>query len=225
MIKIVIFDLDNTLFDERTFIQNAFQRIARYLADEYCLNEADIVSTLNDILAREDPTYPIFDELLRILDIPRGNLTSILLRIFYNSVDSIVPYEDTLEVLDSLSRKYALVLMTDGFPTTQAKKIDALGIKEFFEKIVLVDEAYGRVHRRPSPVPFLDLLKEFDIHGRRAVFIGDNIFKDFISPNRLGMLTIRIQRGVYSRYQDNHVPYEFRPKITTKNLKDVLKYL
>lgn len=223
--EIVIFDLDNTLYDERTFIQNAFQKVAQYIASKYGLSEAYIIATLNSILAREDPTYPIFDELLRILNIPKDNLITTILKIFHNSVDNITPYEDTLEVLDFLSRKYTLILITDGFPITQAKKIDALGIKKFFEKIVLVDEVYGSVHRRPSPVPFLDLLREFNTYGERAVFIGDNIFKDFISPNRLNMLTIRVQRGFYSKYQDSHVPYEFRPKITTKNLKDVLKYL
>lgn len=225
MIEIIVFDLDNTLFDERIYIQNAFKKIAKYIADKYGFNEFEVLNLLNNILAREDPTYPIFDSLLHMLNIPRENLISTLLKIFYNSVDGIIPYEDTIEVLDILSRKYTLILITDGAPITQTKKINVLGIKEFFEKIILVDKVYGKIHRRPSPIPFLDLLKEFRISSEKIAFIGDNIFKDFISPNRLNIHTIRIRRGFYSKYRDNHVPYEFRPKTTTRTLRDILKYL
>lgn len=163
--------------------------------------------------------------LLRRLNISSKHLKSTLLSIFYDSVDGIAPYEDTIDVLSTLSEDYSLVLITDGAPTTQARKIDVLGVRRFFEKIVLVDEIYGRIHRRPSPIPFLDLLAEYKVGGDKVAFVGDNIFKDFISPNRLNMRTIRVRRGFYSKYRDSHVPYEFRPKMTVRTLRDILRYL
>lgn len=58
MIEVIIFDLDNTLYDERAHLQCAFKKIARYLADKYNFKEFEVLLLLKNILAREDPTYP-----------------------------------------------------------------------------------------------------------------------------------------------------------------------
>ncbi len=224
MTKLIIFDLDNTLYDEMEFFKIAYRNIAKYLSEKYSINSEEIYNRLIDILRQEDPTFPIFDRLFKLYDIPKQKEISNILEIFYNSTEGLHLYEHAIEILKELSQKYDLILMTDGNPRLQNRKIKELGIEDFFEEVILVDEAYGKVHRKPSPVPLISITQEFDVNSSEVVFIGDNIFKDFISPNRLKMVSIRVLRGIYSKYPNEIVSYDMRPKLTIFSLKDLLKY-
>lgn len=222
MIRLVIFDLDNTLYDELLFLKSAYKNISRYLSLKYNLNELEIYKELLDILEKNDPTFRILDCILEKYKIEKKEIKT-LLNIFYNSLDDIEPYEDTIIVLESLKEKgYFLVLQTDGNAELQKKKIEKLGLKEYFDDIIYTDEKYGKIHRKPSPIPLIDIINKFNVPPTQSAFIGDNIFKDFISPNRLEMLSIRILKGIYSKYPNEIVPFDMRPRITLKSLRELL---
>jgi putative hydrolase of the HAD superfamily len=71
--------------------------------------------------------------------------------------------------------------------------VRALGIEDYFEQIVYTEQL-GREFWKPSPVGFEKLIEELGGKSENMAYIGDNEAKDFIAPNALGFVTIRITR-------------------------------
>ena len=83
-------------------------------------------------------------------------------------------------------------MITDGRPETQHQKIDALGIRHYFDKIIVNDLTQGR--SKHEPASFYEILTFFSVSAHETAYVGDNPGKDFTWPSRLGMTSIRVQR-------------------------------
>ncbi|MEN2999474.1 MAG: HAD family hydrolase [Acidilobaceae archaeon] len=218
--RTIVFDLDNTLYDEWLFLHEAFIKISEYLGSRY--GRGEVLQLLSSIYESHDRTFPIFDALLERLGAPREEIEKVL-ELYYGSGENLRPYEDAEEVLRALSRRHELLLLTEGKPELQRRKLRSLGLEEFFSEVVIIDEKFGRVHRKPSPLPFLYLLAGRE--ARDVAYVADNPFKDFLAPNRLGIFTVRVQRGIYAKYPNEAVLYEMRPKVTVRSLRELTSIL
>lgn len=69
------------------------------------------------------------------------------------------------------------------------------------------------------------MLDEFGIMPAQAVYIGDNVEKDFKGPKDLGMLSIRIARndGIYKDIIT--ISEDFEPDYSINSLLDVANLL
>ncbi len=106
-------------------------------------------------------------------------------------------YEDAKKILPYLKNKFLLGLITDGFPITQRLKVKVLNIEKYFNSIIYTGEK-GENYSKPSISPFIDMLDEFHIQPNEAIYIGDNVEKDFKGPKDLGMISIKVVRdGIY----------------------------
>jgi len=222
---VVVFDLDNTLYDERKHLFFAFKKISEYIHKKYKIDKREIYYFLLEKIYEEDPTFPILSKLIERYNLSNNEL-NMLLEIYYKAIDVIMPYKNVIDLLEMLKNKETLILLTDGNPELQKLKIDKLGIKHFFDEIIITDLQFGKIHRKPSPIPFIYIQEKYK--DKKFIFIGDNIFKDFISPNRLNWITIRIRKGLYSGFPNKLVPYDMRPKCTAvsiTHLNRVLKNL
>ena len=199
MITTVIFDLDDTLFDEIDFCRSGFRAAAEHVAglsDAYsaeevfaalwkCFLTGDRGSTFNTALAELGIGYDdrLIGKLVEVYRTHRPTLT--------------LPPESR-SALDNLKDKYTLGLLTDGFLPTQRLKVQALGIEHYFRAIVYTEEL-GREHWKPSPLGFERLLEMLGARPEQTAYVADNETKDFIAPNRLGLLTTQLRRpcGLY----------------------------
>jgi putative hydrolase of the HAD superfamily len=194
MITTVIFDLDDTLYDEIDYCRSGFAAVARALAsmpgvppDEAIFdslwkqfNSGNRARTFNSVL--EELGVPTAAEIIdKLVSIYRGHRPEIKLP------------ASSQAVLDTLYAKYTLALLTDGFLPAQQLKVEALGIKHYFKSIVYT-EALGREFWKPSPAGFERILSELNVEPSQCVYVGDNELKDFIAPNHLGIATIRLIR-------------------------------
>ncbi|MEN2999462.1 MAG: HAD family hydrolase [Acidilobaceae archaeon] len=218
--RTVVFDLDNTLYDEWLFLHEAFLKISEHLGKKY--GREEVFRLLMEIYESHDRTYPMFDALLERLGAPKEEMGRVL-ELYYGSGENARPYEDAEEVLRELGKKYELVLLTEGRPELQRRKLRSLGLEGFFSEVIVIDERFGRIHRKPSPLPFLHLLAGRE--AKETAYVADNPFKDFLAPNRLGIFTVRLRRGIYARYPDEAVLYEMRPKVTVESLKELRDFL
>jgi putative hydrolase of the HAD superfamily len=194
MITTVVFDLDDTLYDELDYCQSGFKAVARSL------------SNLVDVLSTED----IFDSLwwqftagnhaktfnsaLDDLGISYDDgLIEKLIETYRNHSPEISLPADSGKVLRQLSKKYTLALLTDGFMPAQQLKVQALEIEKYF-KCIVYTEQLGRKYWKPSPVGFEKLMQTLNVKPQAIAYVADNEEKDFIAPNKLGFLTIQIIR-------------------------------
>jgi len=194
MITTVVFDLDDTLYDEIEYCKSGFSAVSDFLAR----------------LPRFPPAERIFDSLWR--QFTSGDRTKTfnaaldelgigcddkligeLIKVYRSHTPKITLPDDSRNILDRLYGGYTLALLTDGFLPAQQLKVEILGIERYFKCIVYTEEL-GRDCWKPSPAGFQKLMETLNIKPENAAYVADNGRKDFIAPNQLGILTIQLIR-------------------------------
>jgi putative hydrolase of the HAD superfamily len=199
MITTVNFDLDDTHFDEIDFCRSGFRAAARHLATLSDRHSADVIFDVIWKCFITGDCGSTFDLALAELGIPgEPSLIHALVEIYRTHAPRLTLPPESREVLDELKDRYTLGLLTDGFLPTQRLKVQALGIEHYFQAVMYTEEL-GREHWKPSPLGFQRLLEALDARPDQAVYVADNETKDFIAPNRLGLLTVQLLRphGLY----------------------------
>ena len=194
MITTVVFDLDDTLYDEVEYCKSGFGAVARFLAD---LPEAPTVEHIFGAFwgqftagNRTKTFNAALDELGIDYD---DKLINESLKVYRNHIPKITLPADSKDVLHQLSEKFTLALLTDGFLPAQQLKVEALAIEEYFKHTVYTEEL-GREFWKPSPAGFEKLMQDLNIKPETISYVADNEKKDFIAPNKLGILTVQLIR-------------------------------
>jgi len=201
MITTVVFDLDDTLYDEIEYCKSGFAAVAEFLANPATASaSAETSAETRRISAalweqftagnRTKTFNAALDELYMDYD---DKLTGELIEVYRNHNPKITLPQDSRDVLCELSTKYTLALLTDGFLPGQKLKVRALGIEKYF-KLIVYTEQLGREFWKPSPAGFEKIMQTLRTKPENTAYIADNEKKDFIAPNKLGFLTIQIKR-------------------------------
>lgn len=136
----------------------------------------------------------IFDAVLAELNIPRDpTLIDELVRAYRSHEPQLTLFLDADRVLKILAPRYGLGILTDGPADVQRRKVKALDLQHRVESIVYSDD-FGREQWKPSPIPYLELLRRLHVEPSHAVYVGDNPKKDFVGARRLGLQTVRVRR-------------------------------
>ena len=192
MIKALLFDLDDTLYDESDYVRSGFAAIARILARESSRNKNEIEGFLHGELARRGRGR-IFDAALDWLGLEasRERVQSL--------VDSYRRHSPAISldpadraVLGRLGERFALALVTDGLPLMQSKKVAALGLEGLVDPIVYCWEIGAP---KPDPGGYREALRRLGLTSQEALVIGDNPGHDLAAAARLGSRAIRVRRG------------------------------
>ncbi len=194
MVTTIVFDLDDTLYDEIEYCRSGFAYAAEFLAN---LPKTPSAEHIFDALWKQFTTgnrTKTFNAVLEEFGISYDNeLIQKVVQIYRDHVPNITLPADSRDILLQLSNKYTLALLTDGFLPAQRLKVRALGIEQYF-KCIVYTEQLGREFWKPSPVGFQKLLETLKARPENVVYVADNVQKDFIAPNKLGFLTIQIIR-------------------------------
>jgi len=192
MITTVVFDLDDTLYDEIDYCRSGFAAVSEHLSH---LSDATPPDRVFAVLWKHFTAgnrTRVFNAALDELDVPWDeNLINRLVDAYRTHVPTITLPPETRSVLDELRKSHVLALLTDGFLPAQKLKVRALGIEPDFKAIVYTEEL-GREFWKPSPRGFELLLETLDVAAGETAYVGDNEIKDFIAPNELGFTTIQI---------------------------------
>jgi putative hydrolase of the HAD superfamily len=194
IVTTVVFDLDDTLYDEIDFVRSGFRSVAQVVA---ALSEGhgpdDVFAAIWDcFIAGERGST--FDAALECLGVPYdAGLISRLVEVYRTHVPPLTLSNESRTTLDILKDRYTLGLLTDGYLPTQRLKVQSLGIEPYFAAIVYTEEL-GRDCWKPSPRGFERLMELLHARPEQMAYVADNEAKDFIAPNRLGMLTIQLVR-------------------------------
>lgn len=178
--RVVVFDLDDTLYKEQDYLRSAYREIAAKIASP---------DALEDVYDRMLQWWQEGRNVFRLLiDTYRPSLTMDDLLAFYRShMPAIRLDEATRTLLDHLHRQAVLGLITDGRRITQWHKIEVLGLTAYMApEDILVSEETG--FEKPSEEPYRHFMTRYP--SRTYYYIGDNPAKDFVAPARLGWTTI-----------------------------------
>jgi putative hydrolase of the HAD superfamily len=194
MITTIVFDLDDTLYDELEYCKSGFDAVAHFLTKQFSNFSAENIFTALWRKFQTGNHTKTFNAALDALGIKYSpELITQCVQTYRNHNPKITLPKDSRDVLEQLSKKYTLALLTDGFLPAQKLKVRSLGIEKYFKSIIYTEEM-GRDCWKPSPAGFEKLMKDLNAKPENCAYVADNPAKDFIAPNRLGFVTVQISR-------------------------------
>lgn len=206
--SVFVFDLDDTLYKEIDFLKSAYKFIASKVdkgnsSNLYIKMLEGYYSGKNvfQVLSKSHPRYTVE----KLLELYRGHYPDITL-------DS-----DTTSTLNYLKNYGKTGLITDGRSLTQRNKIMALGIDDYFDKILISEEiGYSK--------PDLRLFEQFhEFNASTYFYIANDTSKDFLAPNKLGWKTICLvdSYSINIKKQNFYLEKEYLPIYKVNKLSDL----
>lgn len=214
---IFVFDLDDTLYDESTFILSAFQHTASFLARVTGLNEGVIVSELLEEVKKG--RSGVFDRFLNKHGIATKGLVKKCVSLYrgHNPKISLLPEAAKCLTICGKERTY---VVTDGNKIVQKNKFLALGLEGKVKKIICTN-AYGLDKCKPSPYCFLKICEWEGVSPDKVVYIADDPNKDFVGIKPLGFQTIRVMKG---RFRDLKLDQAHEAHKSVLSLADIVDF-
>lgn len=223
MVKAVVFDLDDTLISEKEYIRSGFRVVSSKVATDYKLDTKSVYDTMINLFNQSSKN--VFNRLLDEFNVEyRIEYIKELIEVYRTHMPEVNLYEDGKEIIEYLyNNGLKLGIITDGYEVTQKNKLEVLDIDKYFECIVVTDEL-GREYWKPHRKAY-DIVKEkLGVKYEEMIYVGDNVNKDFVTANELGIKTILIHRedGVYSEI---NIEDRYKAKYEIRNLNEIKDYL
>lgn len=223
--RVVCFDLDDTLYKEIDYLKSAYREIASYAAD-YCRGCSDSpiilsVKAYEAMLLAYKEGKNAFERLNAFLgiDLP----ISEYLQIYRKHKPNIRLSETVESVLNSLKSSECIIgLITDGRSIQQRNKVEALGLNRWImNENIVVSEEFGS--EKPTPANYEYFMKRYP-ECDEFMYVGDNLKKDFIAPNALGWQTVCLKddgRNIHKQ-DSTSVSSKAMPKMIIEGLKSLI---
>ena len=192
-LKAIIFDLDDTLYGEKEYVRSGYQKIAEILPN--------VENAAEKLWKLFEERKPAIDELLKLENIVSEEVKQECLHVYRNQIPNIHLYPGVKDMITEFRKSgIKLGIITDGRPEGQRAKVEVLGLDAMVDHIIVTDEFGGPEFRKPNPLAFEIMKKVLDVEYNEMCYIGDNIKKDFISPEKLGMRSIWFKNkdGLYT---------------------------
>ena len=116
------------------------------------------------------------------------------------------------ELIAQLSANYKIGLLTNGAPDLQREKIEATGLKEYFQSIAVSGE-YGI--GKPRREIFDRLLEELKVSSEEVVMVGNSLERDIAGARNAGI------RSIWIRVPGSEEHAEVIPDFTIVALQEV----
>ncbi|TQV82078.1 HAD family hydrolase [Denitrobaculum tricleocarpae] len=194
---ILIFDLDDTLYDERSFVLSGLLCVAQHGSQEFGLDPEASFSFMKQVLEHEG-RGSIFDRWLAQHGIANRKRVAACVKIYRHHHPNITLPSAHREMLHRLQLLYPLYLVTDGHKVAQQRKVEALGVGTFFRR-VFITHRFGIAHAKPSLYCFERIKQAEGVDWPQLLYVGDNPSKDFVNLNKVGAVTVRIHTGIHAQ--------------------------
>ncbi|PNH80573.1 HAD family hydrolase [Vibrio diazotrophicus] len=210
-----VFDLDDTIYPEYTYRDSGYQYISDFLNNTYKVDLSDKIQLAHtsgkDVLA----------EICDILQMPESFKSS-LLWMYRLHIPNIKIDESVKKTIEKVNDNcLGIAVITDGRSISQRNKMAALEL-DYVD--TLVSEEWDEV--KPGTKRFLEIQQRYP-NAKQFIYVGDNIKKDFITPNNLGWLTIGIRDSGFNIHPQN-VPVaddSYFPNLWVNSFSEIQDYI
>ena len=123
--------------------------------------------------------------------------------------------EGAHELMDYLKRKgYRMHMCSNGFHEIQYKKLAACGLRDYFDTIILSEDAGAN---KPSKQYFDYALRQSGADSETTIMIGDNLQTDIVGAHQAGLHTI-----LFNRWGVEPSPVPTHTVATLREIMDIL---
>jgi putative hydrolase of the HAD superfamily len=221
MIEALIFDLDDTLYLERDFVMSGYQAVARHLADTGICDHQSAFSCMTGTFSSEGRQM-VFTALTERFPNTSGMLAD-LIEVYRRHNPAICLFPGYPELLRGFAQRYRLGIITDGLPSVQERKVQALGLDGIMNKIIYT-WAYGPDKEKPHPFSFSLMLESLRAEPGSALFIGDNPEKDCKGAHQAGMRCVQVKHPKANATRSGSVVQE-QPEFVVETLHQLPQIL
>jgi len=217
-IRLITFDLDETLWPLQPTLSKAEQASSEYLVKRVPAYEAFLTSggirEIREQVFAETPSLRLHVSRFRLRVLTRALIASGLpeenakalaqgaFDVFLEIRQRVTLFPGMEDVLERLSARFTLGALTNGNAS-----IERVGIKHLFAFFFSAET----VERgKPHPDMFLAALESARVRPAEAIHIGDSLPLDIAPAEALGMHTIWANFGCQDRPLDQAVKYEAR---------------
>ncbi len=208
----IVFDLDDTLYNEIDFLKSAYQELAKKLSP------GSWQQLFSNLFSRYRNKMNVFEHVSETYGVSMNEL----INLYRNHFPDIKPFDGVMGLISHIKEKEGKVaIITDGRSITQRNKIKALGIIDYIDFIAISEEIGSE---KPNEVNYRLIEKELKCPIN--YYIADNIKKDFITPKRIGWQTIclmdnglNIHSNTFQYLNEEHLPHEFISSMTDLHIK------
>lgn len=205
----VVFDLDDTIYSERDYQLSGYKSII-----ESCnlLYDVDITDT---VYTAVNSNGDVLEEIVKQLGLSNNSKDSLiwLYRLHCPKISLSESTKQTLDIIKNNAKHVAIV--TDGRELSQRQKLYSLGLSDWS---VFISESWDEI--KPGEKRFNHIMKIMP--ASNYVYIGDNIKKDFVTPNKLGWISVGLRdSGKNIHSQDVTVEQSYQPQVWINDLKEL----
>ena len=211
---IIVFDLDEVLYDEKTYVISGFRAVSEFLEKDEAIPKKIIFEYLKRRL--KNCRERILNDLLDNFRIYSQKNLKKCISVYRTHTPKIKLYSDAKDCLKRL-KNYPLYIVTDGNKIVQKNKIKALNLENHIKKIILTSN-YELRNSKPSTFCFQKICDMEKTSPTNLVYIGDDPHKDFVGLKREGFKTIRLFKG---RFKNERLSKEFEADYKIKSLKEI----
>ena len=219
MIKLVIFDLDNTLTDFKRMKESAVDAAVEAMVDAGLRFPPDkIKDKIYEVYEREGIEFQsVFDDVLRELigEVDHKILAAGIVAYRRAREASLVLYPHVRVALFELMKRGIRLAVVSDAPRKEAwLRLCYLQLHHMFDIVLTFDDTG---EKKPSPTPFQRVLDHFRIRPEEALMVGDWPERDITGAAKLGITT------VFARYGDTFGTVESGAKYDITDVIDVVE--
>jgi putative hydrolase of the HAD superfamily len=185
----IIFDLDDTIFPRARFVHSGFTAVANYVATSWRRERDTVLRSLMSgrDRGREGQEFQLLCEECRL----PLSLVPALLAVYRGHTPAIALDPSVRCTLARLRRDgWRLVVLTNGHPGVQRRKVAALGLERLVHAIVYAEECAP--HGKPDLAAFTVALRQLRVAASRCLCVGDDLERDIAGARRAGLRSIRV---------------------------------
>ncbi|UJF34704.1 HAD family hydrolase [Paenibacillus hexagrammi] len=205
--KLVLFDLDDTLFD---FSRTWDIVLKRMFAEHTVTRVYETEAFFEAFQRKSDELYALYEQRICTIEEYRcrrlietlkdygcemstSQAMAFNLEFVRQYLDSLEPDKKVQDLLHKLEESYLLGIITNGPHDMQEAKLEKLGLKRFFQADrVWISNAVGVA--KPDPRIYQMALDHFGVSPEDALFVGDSWPADVAGPIRIGMQAVWLNK-------------------------------
>ena len=202
MLKAILFDMDDTLFDHRhsmltglRALQSKYDCFGRLTLGEFekehnrLMNEVHLDGILEGLMTLDEGRALRFRRAFELYGVNANEELSyeaaMTYREYYVSANRLVPGADKL--LRKLKKDYKIGIVTNNMIDEQVRKLKANNIEHLVDVMVTSEELKIT---KPNPLIFEEVLKRLGSTPDETLMIGDSWDSDIVGASNLGMKCI-----------------------------------
>ena len=225
-IKVIGFDADDTLWVNETYFREAEEKYASLLDRYETKNKID-----QELFKKEMDNLDLYGFGIKgfMLSMIESALELSNQKVSQEIINEIIGIGKTMlakpvelldgveDVLQSLEKKYRLIVLTKGDLLDQERKLDKSGLSKYFHHVeVLSDKKESN---------YQNLLDHLEISVDEFLMVGNSLKSDVIPILNIGASAVHVP--FHTTWVHELVPEKEQPNghLTLNSLKDLLKYL